>query len=116
MSGEPIVEERLFDVTSGFHLQRNPVLVPIVVDDHRQMTHHGAPREPLTFDQPVGAGVYKKEVSGLVRPNPTIRYSYKTCGLYFIYSQVIASYLKAVFRVRWFEVEVTAHCLSRYMF
>ena len=66
MSAEPVVEERVFDVTRRFHLQRDPVLASIVVDDHRYVTHLADPREPLTFNHPVDVGVHRKCVTGFV--------------------------------------------------
>ena len=51
MPCEPVVERAGVDVTCGLELNREPVLIEIFVDFHRQMTHLGHPRKPVALQE-----------------------------------------------------------------
>lgn len=50
--GEPVIEERLLNVTAGECLHRHPVVLLVVVDLHWNVVHLGDQREPVALNEP----------------------------------------------------------------
>ena len=52
MSAEPVVESGSLDITRGFELHGDPVILLVVVDVHGDMTHLGGPYKPVALQEP----------------------------------------------------------------
>ena len=64
MSGEPIIEPRLLNVTRPVQLHGDPVSASVCVDGHGKMAYLRHPREPVALHEP------DKEVPAEAGPEP----------------------------------------------